>query len=265
LIWRIKNFIFVYNFLLDPIKFKKDDNDDKEATTNSKSASTFSENPMVTFLNKHNKNYSKDEDKTIEKTISEKILNDENEKVLDDTHVKSLQVFNSCLVLMMLDIVYYFIYAFPLCMVIAIYKFENSFYFLVLLIIIAYQCDNGALLTGQRYGKVNFGHPVTPSKTREGIYGAIIWGYISAYLYRYLLHSVSNITLFSAPTFFTYTTCCVFAAIFGDFFESFMKRCANIKDSGKILPGHGGLLDRVDSITLCIPITYYFMQNYMII
>jgi len=48
--------------------------------------------------------------------------------------------------------------------------------------------------------------------------------------------------------------------MFGDFFESFLKRGANVKDSGSLFPGHGGLLDRVDSLCFGATITYYFLQ-----
>lgn len=61
--------------------------------------------------------------------------------------------------------------------------------------------------------------------------------------------------------FFSYSAFCVAMAIIGDFFESFLKRCAEIKDSGNLLPGHGGLLDRIDSITLCVPVCLYFACN----
>lgn len=61
--------------------------------------------------------------------------------------------------------------------------------------------------------------------------------------------------------FFFYTSWSVFMAITGDFFESFLKRCADVKDSGSLLPGHGGLLDRIDSLTLCLPIAFYYLSN----
>jgi phosphatidate cytidylyltransferase len=65
-------------------------------------------------------------------------------------------------------------------------------------------------------------------------------------IYRILLLYLTNVKVISFFIFNIYSILAIFAAIFGDFFESFLKRCANVKDSGSIIPGHGGLLDRVN-------------------
>jgi phosphatidate cytidylyltransferase len=68
---------------------------------------------------------------------------------------------------------------------------------------------------------------------------------IAANLYRTFLIFFTNVKVLGFIMFNIYATLAIFAAIFGDFFESFLKRCANVKDSGSVIPGHGGLLDRV--------------------
>lgn len=114
--------------------------------------------------------------------ISKLIYSDSRKISIDDqsSHIsdfKSIKVFNSCLILIMLDVIYFFLYVLPLSLGISIYNYNNSFVHLLMIIIIAYQSDNGALLAGNKFGKNQFGHPITPSKTIEGIYGAYALGY----------------------------------------------------------------------------------------
>jgi phosphatidate cytidylyltransferase len=84
---------------------------------------------------------------------------------------------------------------------------------------------------------------------------------LSAYLYRWIVSNISSTYMLGTFSFLLYSVLCSLAAVGGDFIESFLKRCADVKDSGNLLPGHGGLLDRIDSLTLCVPLTYYFMIN----
>jgi hypothetical protein len=90
----------------------------------------------------------------------------------------SVKMFNSCLVIIMLDLLYFFIYVLPLCFGISLHTYKEGFTYLFLLVLIAYQCDNGALFVGTKFGRTPFGSPVTPSKTIEGVYGGIILGYL---------------------------------------------------------------------------------------
>ncbi len=91
----------------------------------------------------------------------------------------------------------------------------------------------------------------------------VYFSYVSGFIFRFCVVSFSSIPFFDCTTFFFYCTFVLFTAIVGDFFESFLKRAANVKDSSSLFPGHGGLLDRVDSLTLCIPVTYYFMTQFL--
>lgn len=86
---------------------------------------------------------------------------------------------------------------------------------------------------------------------------------MTGYVTRHIVINYTKIPMLNGFYFFLFCSVIIFAAIFGDFFESFLKRCANSKDSGKLLPGHGGLMDRIDSLSLCFPLGYYFLTNFI--
>lgn len=83
---------------------------------------------------------------------------------------------NFSLYLLALDLLFLFMITFPICTIIELYKTNNGFTYVFQIILIAYQCDNGALLFGKLFGKNNFGYPITPTKTYEGIFGAFFLG-----------------------------------------------------------------------------------------
>lgn len=113
----------------------------------------------------------------------------------------------------------------------------------------AFAFDSGAYLVGSRWGK----HPIVPSisphKSWEGFLGGFICVVCTLPLLRALDPFCSNNSI-SFGSFFPGAYALIFsiAAFLGDLFESWLKRKAGLKDSGTILPGHGGVLDRVDSI-----------------
>ena len=108
---------------------------------------------------------------------------------------------------------------------------------LVWLIIIVAACDIGAYFTGRAIGRVGFS-PASPKKTMEGVVGGI--------LIATLLGALTGLTFLTLFKAITVSFLVALASIFGDLFESSLKRNAGVKDSGSILPGHGGVLDRLD-------------------
>lgn len=117
--------------------------------------------------------------------------------------------------------------------------------------------DTFAYLLGRRFGKKHFSK-ISPNKTVEGALGGLI---ISFALYLIYLQLPFSIAVFSATgilLFIQYTLFIVFA-ILGDLLESKLKRNANIKDSGTIIYGHGGVLDRIDSWVFAIIAIYLFL------
>ena len=132
---------------------------------------------------------------------------------------------------------------------------ERSFVLLLLLFIWA--ADSGAYFSGMRFGSKKLCPQVSPNKTFEGVYGGIFFAQVVAIGY--------VISTIQSPTSKDFLVFCFLAlvvtlfSILGDLFESVLKRINDQKDSGNILPGHGGLLDRIDSLTASAPIFLLFM------
>jgi phosphatidate cytidylyltransferase len=107
-----------------------------------------------------------------------------------------------------------------------------------LLVVVAFT-DVGAFFVGKSIGKTQFS-PTSPNKTLEGVIGGVAVATVMGTLFAYSM----SIDTFIASLVISLLT--AIASIFGDLFESYLKREAGVKDSGDILPGHGGVLDRVD-------------------
>lgn len=114
--------------------------------------------------------------------------------------------------------------------------------------------DTGAYLVGSRWGKRRLAPSISPKKSVEGSIGGLLLVLLSAVVLRLLLFpelSWLRILLIA-------TVVAVFGTI-GDLFESSLKRQAGVKDSGKLIPGHGGILDRIDSLLLAVPAVYLLL------
>jgi phosphatidate cytidylyltransferase len=116
---------------------------------------------------------------------------------------------------------------------------EFGMKWLIWLLIVVVFTDVGAFLVGKSIGKTKFS-PTSPNKTLEGVIGGIVLATIAGTYYAF---ATDLDTLFMATLISSLTA---IASIFGDLFESYLKREAGVKDSGTLLPGHGGVLDRVD-------------------
>jgi phosphatidate cytidylyltransferase len=114
--------------------------------------------------------------------------------------------------------------------------------------------DTAAYFAGRRFGRRKLAPAISPGKTWEGAIGALFGVLAYAIICAVLLPSLSVIAgSLWAPYFAAAVLLCV-ASIVGDLFESAAKRQASVKDSGTLLPGHGGILDRIDSATSTLPI-----------
>ncbi|MBJ59903.1 MAG: phosphatidate cytidylyltransferase [Flavobacteriales bacterium] len=118
--------------------------------------------------------------------------------------------------------------------------------------ILVWLSDVGGYIVGVNFGKHKFFERISPKKTWEGVGGSLILCIAgSCFLYQFLpIMNIYMWVVFGVLVFL--------GSVIGDLIESKLKRSANIKDSGNILPGHGGILDRFDSVLFVIPIVYIF-------
>ena len=126
--------------------------------------------------------------------------------------------------------------------------------------IAAFGCDTGAYFAGVTLGKHKLIPALSPKKTIEGSVGGILTATVLALLYglwvqkSFVLEGVNVLLLCGLTGFFG-----SFLAQIGDLAASAMKRMTGIKDFGNLIPGHGGVLDRFDSVILTAPVVYYIM------
>lgn len=125
---------------------------------------------------------------------------------------------------------------------------------LLILTAITAGSDTGAYYCGRRFGKSKLCPSISPNKTIEGAVGGMVAGTFGAVLMALLLRVEVGL-LFLVPVALLLT--CV--GIVGDLTESVVKRATATKDSGSLLGGHGGVLDRVDSLLFAAPVLYYFL------
>jgi phosphatidate cytidylyltransferase len=121
---------------------------------------------------------------------------------------------------------------------------------LLFLFMMIWGADSGAYFVGKQWGKTKLAPLVSPGKSWQGFFGALIITILIAVLA--LWWSVTPYDLW--PKIIALCLCTVIFSILGDLFESMLKRQAGRKDSGNLLPGHGGILDRIDSLTAAAPI-----------
>ena len=134
----------------------------------------------------------------------------------------------------------------------AFYGPEMTMYFLLLI----WGADVSAYFTGRKWGTTKLSPEISPGKTVAGVRGALVLGFILAvafigyYSFRdgFVWTRILDFVLLSLVT--------VLISIYGDLFISLAKRQGGVKDSGNMLPGHGGILDRIDSVIAAIPLFY---------
>ena len=120
----------------------------------------------------------------------------------------------------------------------------------VLLIVLAvvWVADTAAFFAGRQFGQHKLAPRISPGKTREGVIGAVL----ALVLYASAVSAaVVGLRIVSALVL---TMALLYFSVLGDLFESWIKRVSDMKDSGSLLPGHGGILDRIDALTAALPI-----------
>jgi phosphatidate cytidylyltransferase len=123
---------------------------------------------------------------------------------------------------------------------------------ILFLFFLIWLADSAAYFSGKKFGNKKLANNVSPGKSWEGVYGALFLSLLFGAAYAiYVDMKLMAAILFITLTFFT-----VSFSIIGDLVESMFKRMADIKDSSQLLPGHGGVLDRIDSLTSAAPVFF---------
>ncbi len=117
----------------------------------------------------------------------------------------------------------------------------------VFVVLLAWAADIGAYFAGRRFGRLRLAPVVSPNKTWEGVLGGLAAGFLVA---------LAGLAWFGLPAlaFLSLCVAAVLVSVVGDLLESMFKRQQGLKDSGALLPGHGGMLDRIDSLTSSVPL-----------
>ena len=130
---------------------------------------------------------------------------------------------------------------------VVIHGAADGYLWLIWLFFLAWGADIGAYFAGRAFGRHKLAPSVSPGKTWEGVCGGVLLALVVCAPGAFLL----------TPAWLYWVPLIVFlvgVSVFGDLFESVLKRTTGVKDSGSLLPGHGGLLDRIDSLLAVLPV-----------
>ncbi|WP_341789356.1 phosphatidate cytidylyltransferase [Rickettsia endosymbiont of Polydrusus tereticollis] len=148
----------------------------------------------------------------------------------------------------------------PIGSLILLHARDNNQWLILLYFVIIWSVDTFAMIGGKIVGGLRLAPKISPKKTWSGlIVGVISAGFITVFVNYYFLHS------YFSRAYYLFIISCSLAltAQLSDLFVSYFKRKFNIKDSGTIIPGHGGVLDRFDSIILTAPILLFlYLYDY---
>ncbi|WP_130471489.1 phosphatidate cytidylyltransferase, partial [Candidatus Magnetaquicoccus inordinatus] len=142
----------------------------------------------------------------------------------------------------------------PMLLLLEIHRLEGGGWLICYLLFTVWATDIGAYFSGRRWGRKKLAESISPGKTWAGFWGGLL-----------LASVVGSLITLVSPLPFSFTQAGTMAALLslvgqmGDLAESLAKREAGVKDSGQLIPGHGGLLDRLDSLLFAAPLFYLFL------
>lgn len=140
----------------------------------------------------------------------------------------------------------------------------HGLFYLLIVVIAAWACDTGAYFSGYFFGKHKMAPVISPKKTVEGAIGGVIFDMLAILVACLVFNKLSDATA-NVWLLVGLTPVLALAGMFGDLIFSYIKRACGIKDYGKIMPGHGGVLDRFDSVVAVAPLVYLIVKNFPIV
>ncbi|MDE5876000.1 MAG: phosphatidate cytidylyltransferase [Muribaculaceae bacterium] len=147
----------------------------------------------------------------------------------------------------------------PLGLMVLLSDFTGSSMIVLLLFIFIWLNDTGAFLVGSAIGRRKLFERISPNKSWEGFFGGLCFNFILAVILCLSCPGAFDMPSYMPLWLFLAALVTVFST-WGDLFESLLKRSLHIKDSGNLIPGHGGILDRIDSLLFVMPAAYIFFH-----
>lgn len=143
---------------------------------------------------------------------------------------------------------------------------EKGIWVLLTVLIIAWAADIGAYFTGKKWGKHKLAPQISPGKSREGAIGGILLVCMIAFAFNHYNILTNDFFSFIGKHYSVFGLILIsvflgFMSVIGDLFESQLKRLIGVKDSSNLLPGHGGILDRLDALLPVLPIAALLMMG----
>lgn len=143
-------------------------------------------------------------------------------------------------------------------------KDGHGLFYLLLVFVAAWTCDTGAYFSGYFFGKHKMAPEISPKKTVEGAIGGVIFAAVCMWISCIIFKAVTGQTA-NALLLVAISPLLSVAGMIGDLIASYIKRDCGIKDYGNIMPGHGGVLDRFDSVMTVVPILYLIISHFNIV
>ncbi|EMN02790.1 phosphatidate cytidylyltransferase [Leptospira noguchii] len=154
-----------------------------------------------------------------------------------------------------------FYVAVPLGHFLLLLGMAQGIYYIVFVSVVTFLTDAGAYFGGRWFGSHPAGLAISPKKTWEGYVTGIFTAIGSVFIFNIIWeYSTGTSAAVKGLEVFLISAILSFVSVIGDLLESAMKRDAKIKDSGSLIPGHGGILDLADALLITIPILYYYLQ-----
>ncbi len=144
--------------------------------------------------------------------------------------------------------------AMPLGLSVDMKRLYDGGWWILFVLVVIWSSDTFAYYTGRTMGSRKLAPVISPGKTVEGAVAGLLGGVLAGAVFALVFSMDRQILVVVLMSFFI-----ALAGIIGDLSESLIKRAAGVKDSGSVIPGHGGMLDRIDSLLFALPSAYFFL------